>query len=99
MAILAITRVHSISGVTHSMRISYAWNAQGMRTVSRKECAWSHARNAHGFTQHITHSITSHNAYKDAFILAVLWPVRTESIHLRTGAVLSRDLRLTPDAP
>jgi hypothetical protein len=70
IAILAITRVYSISDITN------AWNA-------------------HSFTQHITHSITSHNVYIDAFILAVLWPVSTESIRLRTSAVLSRDPRPT----
>jgi hypothetical protein len=49
------------------------------------------ARDAHGLTS----VITSHNAYIDAFILAVLWPARTESIHLRTSAVLPRDPRPT----
>jgi hypothetical protein len=49
------------------------------------------ASDAHGLTS----VITSDNAYIDAFILAVLWPVRTESIHLRTSAVLPRDPRPT----
>jgi hypothetical protein len=35
------------------------------------------ARDAHGFTR----SITPRNVYIDAFIPAVLWPVRAESIH------------------
>jgi hypothetical protein len=35
------------------------------------------------------------NAYIDAFVPAVLWPGRAESIHLRTSAVLSRDPRQT----
>jgi len=43
IAMLAITRVPSISGVTHGMRKGYTWNAQGMRMVSRKGCAWFHA--------------------------------------------------------
>jgi hypothetical protein len=45
------------------------------------------ARDAHGFTQYITYFITSYNIYIDIFILAVLWPVKTESILLRTSAV------------
>ena len=60
----------------------------------RKGCAWFHER----LTLYITRSATSRNAYIAAFILAVLWPVRTESIHLRTSAVLLRDPRLTPVA-
>jgi|SRR5271155_2129349 len=55
------------------------------------ERAWFHER----LTLYITRSITSRNVYIDASILAVLWPVRTESIHLRPSAVLSRDPRPT----
>jgi hypothetical protein len=59
----------------------------------RKKCEWSHER----LTRYIIRSITSHNTYIDVFILAVLWPVRTESI-LRTSAVLPRDPVLIPVA-
>jgi hypothetical protein len=63
----------------------------GVTHGMRKGCAWFHER----LTRYITRSITSRNAYIDALILAVLWPVRTESIHLRPSAVLSRDPRPT----
>jgi hypothetical protein len=66
----------------------------------RMECA----KDTHGFTQGIrmiSRLIPSPliNAYIDAFVPAVLWPGRAESIHLRTSAVLSRDPRLTDDYP
>jgi hypothetical protein len=69
----------------------------------RMECA----KDTHGFTQGMrmvsrnTSLIPSPltNAYIDAFVPAVLWPGRAESIHLRTSAVLSRDPRQTVMSP
>jgi hypothetical protein len=62
------------------------------------------AKDTHGFTQGlrmVSRLIPSSliNTYIDAFVPAVLWPGRVESIYLRTSAILSRNPRLTVISP